>query len=113
MYLAEGRNEEEDKCERRGCVKHHDRKYTCQMGAVQLHDYSLTFSESALSERIPNEIRKEYSIRGVNNTGLLQIDNEFTRQRLQLLEAKQQKNLTNERRTIMSFDQHEQQAKGW
>ena len=89
VYLAEGRDEEEDKCERRACVKHHDRKSTCAMGSVQLHEFSLNFTESALSQRIPDDIRKEYTIRSVNSSGMLQSDKEYTRKRMDLLAKKQ------------------------
>ena len=113
VYLAEGRDEEEDKCERRGCVKHHDRKFTCQMGGEQLHRFSLTYSEKELSQRIPLEIRKEYSITNVNSVGLLRMDKDYTQKRMDLLAKKQQKNLSNERRKIMTLEEHREQAKSW
>ena len=113
VYWAEGRDEEEDKCERRGVVKHNNRKSTCAMGSFQLYEFLLTYSESALAQRISDDVQKEYSIRDVNSSGLLKSDKEYTRKRMDFLAEKQKKNLSNERRTNMTLEEHRQQAKSW
>ena len=83
------------------------------MGSFQLHDFSLTYSENALAQRIPADVQKEYSIRDMNSSGLLRSNKEYTRKRLDLLAERQQKNLSNKRRTNMTLDEHREQAKSW
>ena len=56
VYAREDRDEENDKKERKKSVKHHDRKWTCQMVGEQMMELKERYMENAIAERIPIEI---------------------------------------------------------
>ena len=111
IYKAEKRDEDEDKKERKSTVKHADRKYTCRMAGIQTEQLKARYTDSAIVERIPDDIRKKNSITMKIEKGLFFEDKKHEDQLMDHARAKQQKNLT--RRTTKTLEEHSQEAIKW
>lgn len=92
VYDREERDEEEDKKERKASVKHADRKYTCHQAGVQLVELSALYTERAIIERIPEDVRLENSISTKREKGMLFANEEYASKMIINHRARQQKN---------------------
>ena len=111
VYKNEGRDEEVKKKKRKGSAKYADRKLTCQKAGEKALELVARYTESAIIKRIPEDFRKENSITTINAKGRRHLNNKYADKMEELARSKQQKNLQSSRRTIMTLEQHHQQAK--
>ena len=81
------------------------------MTGVQTEQLKARYTDSAIVERIPDDIRKKNSITIKIEKGLSFEDKEHEDQLMDLARAKQQKNLA--RRTTKTLEEHSQEAIKW
>jgi len=67
-------------------------KWTCQMVGEQMMELKERYTEHAIAERIPIEIRAENTITSIKSKGMMYLDDEFAAKKMDLSRAKQQKN---------------------